>query len=175
MMFCFETTYNQKAFTAMSRALRKTVRKRKNRFNRLLFGICALLVFLLTVGWISDGTNTESFNMSVTWIAFLIMLLVVIFEDSINGYIGKKRMLSKMTCAKSVFYDGVYRSETEIGKTEFLYENIGIAAETKEYFVFIFDKNHAQVYDKSKISGGTADDFRRFITEKTGKTFLTIN
>ena len=37
------------------------------------------------------------------------------------------------------------------------------------FFVFIYSANHAQVYDKNSMSGGTAEEFCRFIEEKTGK------
>lgn len=39
-------------------------------------------------------------------------------------------------------------------------------AETKDYFVFIFSPSHAQVYDKSNLPGGTAEEFSSFIKEK---------
>ena len=42
----------------------------------------------------------------------------------------------------------------------------------KKYFVFIYSANHAQVYDKSNISGGTAEEFCTFIEEKTGKNVI---
>ena len=41
-------------------------------------------------------------------------------------------------------------------------------AETEKYFVFVFSQSHAQVYDKTSISGGTIDDFREFIKSVTG-------
>lgn len=84
-------------------------------------------------------------------------------------------MLAGMDKATTVFCDESYTTSTSIGKTEFPYDrNIDLLAETKDYFVFVFDKNHAQVYDKRGLSGGTIEEFRGFITEKTGKAITSV-
>ena len=67
-----------------------------------------------------------------------------------------------------------YYSETEIGTSEFKYSTIVALAETEQYFVFIFGQNHAQVYDKRIIAGGTMEDFRDFITTATGKNIEIV-
>ena len=80
-----------------------------------------------------------------------------------------------MDKAITVFNAESYITATDIGKTEFPYDhNIDLLAETKDYFVFIFDKSHAQVYDKHTLSGGTIDEFRRFIMERTGKEITNV-
>ena len=61
----------------------------------------------------------------------------------------------------------IYVSDAQIGKTEFKYDYILEIAETENYFIFLLDKIHAQVYDKNMLSGGTVDEFRKFIEEKT--------
>ena len=35
-------------------------------------------------------------------------------------------------------------------------------------------KNHAQLYDKTHLQGGTPEDFRRFIEEKTNKQTVQV-
>ena len=66
-------------------------------------------------------------------------------------------------------------SETAIGKSEFSYDKVAQIAETERYFVFIFSENHAQVYDKVSISGGTVDEFREFISKVTNKTVVFVS
>ena len=97
-----------------------------------------------------------------------------IFEDKINGYIAKKRMVTGLDKAKTTFKEEKYISETKIGKTEFYYENIKELAETEDYFVFVFDQSHAQIYAKKGIASGNIDDFRKFIIEKTEKKIQEI-
>ena len=47
-------------------------------------------------------------------------------------------------------------------------------AETKDYFVFVFGQNHAQIYSKKSITGGTVDEFRQFIANATGKEIQKV-
>ena len=42
------------------------------------------------------------------------------------------------------------------------------------HFVFVFDMNHAQVYDKKCLSEEKTNEFREFISEKTGLKILEI-
>ena len=165
MEFVFETDYNQWAMTAMARGLRKTTRKKRSRRTHV-FGWIVLALGLL-LSWPSGTVDAGDV---VTWVALAIMLLVLVFEDRLNGFFARKRMLPGMTHSKATFSKDGYYSETAMGNTEWKYENITAMAETKVYFVFLFGKNHAQVYDKRSLTGGTVEAFRTFIQEQTGKT-----
>ena len=61
-----------------------------------------------------------------------------------------------------------------MGRTEWHYENIEVVAENRDYFIFVFDKRYAQVYAKQGMMGGTAEEFRTFITDMTGKEIKMI-
>lgn len=98
----------------------------------------------------------------------------MIFEDQINGYIARKRMLPGLNTATVTFNAEGYHSETEIGSSEFKYNTIMLLAETAEYFVFVFSQSHAQIYNKKSITGGTIEEFREFIKGVTGKEIHSI-
>ena len=167
MKFTFETDYNQRALTAMARALRKTLRRKSSRTSRFFGLLIVALAAILTIPAM-DGDFTLTVNIAVTWLAAIVILAVFLFEDSINAYIAKRRMLLGTDSAKSSFMDDCYTSETQVGLSEWKYDRIDAIAETKGYFVFLFDRSHAQLYDKERISGGSVDEFRSFIEEKTG-------
>lgn len=173
MEFVFETVYNQKAILAMAEALRKTIRRKRNKRTHILGWVIIILAILLSI-----PTGNEEFVVDakaiVTWIAVIIMAVTLLFEDKINGYIARKRMIKGTEKATTVFKEDGYTSTTDMGKTEWYYKNILQIAENDEYFIFIFDQSHAQVYEKSAITGGTIDDFRKFITEKTEKEIKKI-
>lgn len=173
MEYIFETTYNQKALTAMAKGVRKTARKKRNKRSHIFGWIVIILALLLSLSGIKDGFEI-TFNRIVTWLAALVILIVLLFEDRINGYVAKKRMLPGTEKSKATFAEDGFYSETEVGKSEWNYERILILAETKDYFIFVFSSSHAQVYDKNNISGGTCDEFRKFICERTGKTMTAI-
>ena len=124
---------------------------------------------------LGDKEFAINFKTIITWIAALAILLALLFEDRMNGYVARKRMLAGMDRATTAFNDESYITTTSIGKTEFPYDrNIDLLAETKDYFVFVFDKSHAQVYDKHALAGGTLEEFRKFISEKTGKEIVHV-
>jgi len=174
MEFTFETVYNPKAVTTMAGTLRKTLRKKRNRRSHIFGWIVLVIAVLLTLP-LGDKEFVINFNTIITWIAALVILIALLFEDKINGYFARKRSLEGMDKATTVFNDENYITTTSIGKTEFPYDrNIDLLVETKDYFVFIFDKSHAQVYDKHGLSGGTVEEFRKFIQSKTGKEVVNI-
>lgn len=173
MTFTFHTVYDLKALTALSKALRKTLRKKRNLFIRIFGWFCIGLVLLTLIPL--DGQKLE-INVStvICWIAALLILLDIFFDDQINGYIAKKTAVSGIKEASTAFHEDGYTSSVTVGTTEWKYESILCIAETKDYFIFMLDKRHGQIYDKSSLSGGTVEEFRQFLTEKTGKPIQAI-
>ena len=99
---------------------------------------------------------------------------MLLFEDKINGYVARKRMLPGLDKAVVTFHEDCYCSETEIGKSELKYNKIIMLAETADYFVFVFSQSHAQVYNKHSITGGTLEEFREFIKGVTEREIQVI-
>ena len=167
MEFICTTVYDKNALAVMAKALRKTLR-RKHSIRSHIFGV---IVILLAV-FLTLPRNGEPFVLTgrtvITWFLAFVMAFAMIFEDRLNGASAGKRMMDGMNNTISRFTDSGYRTETSLGTTEWQYGTIRAIGETERYFVFLFDQNHAQVYDKAALSGGTAEDFSAFLTEKTG-------
>lgn len=170
MEFLFETEYNAKTMTSMAKALRKTIRRKQNR-NTHIFGwlTAALGLFLLIV----RGVRFD-FRSIITLAAVLVIVIVLFCEDQLNGYAAAKRMLPGTEKAVTVFSEDGFSSTTEVGKSEWKYDKILTIAETGDFFVFIFSTNHAQIYDKKQLRGGTVDEFRNFIEKETKKQVQLI-
>lgn len=173
MEFRFETAYNQEAITMMAKALRKTVRKKRSKRSHIFGVIVVIFAILLTLP-IGDKEFVLNFKTIITWLVSAILLFVLLFEDKINGYVARKRMLPGLDKAVVTFHEDCYCSETEIGKSEFKYNNIIMLAETADYFVFVFSQSHAQVYNKHSITGGTLEEFREFIKGVTEREIQVI-
>ena len=92
MEFKFETAYNQEAITIMAKALRKTVRKKRSKRSHIFGLIVVVLAILLTLP-IGDKEFVLDFRTIITWLVSAILLFVLLFEDKINGYVARKRML----------------------------------------------------------------------------------
>ena len=157
-LFSFETDYDMNTFMAMARALRMTVRKKHSK-RSLIFGLgVAALGVASIIMW---GPKL------LTVAAIAVILLALLFQDRLNAWFAMKRMLSGMERARSDFYEARYVSAPDIGTPEWPYDKIKAIAEDKVYFFFIFSESHTQAYDKRKMSGGTADVYRKFIVQKT--------
>lgn len=173
MEFTFDTVYDQKAVTAMAYGLRKTIRKKKNRRSRVFGCFVVALALLLTLPLDGEALVLKGRTI-ITWAAGLLVFVTLLFEDKINAWIARKRMLTGTDRAVTTFTQEGYCSETGMGRTEWRYENIQQIAEDENYFIFVFDKNYAQVYAKRGMTGGTAEEFRTFISRKIGKEVVMI-
>lgn len=173
MEFVFETEYGQKATVTMARALRKTLRKKHSRRSHIFGWIVMVLAILLTLPT-GDEAFTPDFRTVITYMLIVVLFIVLTFEDHFNGYLARKRILKGTEKSKTTFRDEGYYSETEMGNTEWQYGKVEVLAEAKDYFVFIFSPSHAQVYDKNHLTGGTAEEFRAFIQDKTKKEILSV-
>ena len=172
MEFTVETRYNQKALTALAKALRGTTRKKHSRKSHI-FGwiVVGMSLWLLFGG--DDGFVLNSRSV-VTMVAALAIIGTFLFEDALNGYVARKRLPPGVDMAVATFTDEGYRSSVELGESLWKYEKIVSLAETEDYFIFLFSKNHGQVYAKAGLSGGTVDEFRAFIEERAEKTFAFV-
>lgn len=169
MEFTFETQYNAKTMSLMAKALRKTIRKKRSRCSHIFGWIFTILgLFLIIKGFAFD------FRTIILSIAVLLLLVDLLFEDKINGYVAKKHLLPGTEKAVTAFSENGFVSTTDAGKSEWNYDKIEQIAETEDFFVFIFNEAHAQLYDKRQLQGGTVEEFRDFIQRKTGKSVERI-
>ena len=173
MNITFQTVYDQKALQTMARALRKTVRKKHSRRSHIVGWIVALLGLLLSFIPGEDGYAVTGKTV-LTWLVVAVMVAALIWEDHLNGYFAGKRALPGTKNTTTTFDEEGYTSFNTAGETRWRYANVQLAAETTDYFVFILNVNHAQVYQKENMTGGTADEFRTFLGEKLGKAVEQI-
>lgn len=170
MEFTFSTQYNAKTMAVMAKALRRTIRKKHSRRSHILGWIVIAFAVLLLL----SNEFFLDFRSVVTLIAVAAILVTLLFEDRINGYLAQKKLLPGTERADAVFTAESFVSTTDIGQTEWNYDKILAVAETADFFVFIFSASHAQLYDKNSLHGGTAEDFRGFIEKMTGKQVIYI-
>ncbi len=170
MSFTFETHYDAKTMAVMARALRKTVRKKRSRRSHLFGWLAVAFGVLMLVT--DDGLNLRT---ALTAAAVALILVALLLEDRLNGHVAQKRMLPGTETAVTVFEEGGFVSTTQVGRTEWKYDAIRLIAETPDFFVFVFDASHAQLYDKAHLEGGSAEEFRRFLQSVTGLTVQTLS
>ena len=169
MQFILSSVYNRSSMTEMAKVLRKTVRRKHSRRSHI-FGVIVMLLGLLLL--LKNFAMDIRTAVNVT--AILAILLAMLFEDRLNGYFAEKRLLVGTENAVTVFTETGFASETTVGKTEWNYDMIAVIAETKDRFVFVFSANHAQLYDKRSIEGGTPEEFAAFLEMLTEKKIIKV-
>ena len=174
MEFTLQTVYDQKACTAMAKAARKTVRKKRSRRTHVFGWIVILLALFLSLPFGNEDYTVKA-NTVFTWIVIAVMLAAMLFEDHLNGYITKKRLLPGAKNVTTVFTENSYTTTAPLATTEWQYENIAAITEVGTYLVFFFSTSHAQIYDLRAIEGGTAEELKAFLTQKTGKAIQPLS
>lgn len=182
MEFTFVTDYDQKALTTLAKVLRKTTRRVSSIISRV---VCGAFVVMMLPGILIPAllmfTEGEAMSVEVLLLGYsclgiclLVVILPIVFSDYLVGFQARKHMQPGTEKATAIFSAEGYISITNAAKTEFRYDSMSYISETTDYFVFVMGKNHGMVFSKSSISGGTVEDFRRFIEEKTNKELLRI-
>ena len=73
-----------------------------------------------------------------------------------------------------MFGEESYTVVTEVATSTFRYELIDAMAESRDYMILLMKKRFAQPLDKRTLTGGTVEEFKRFLEEKTGKPFRRV-
>lgn len=167
MEFTCTTVYDHKALTAMNRAMRKTVRKKQSLRSRISGSIVMFLALVMSFSGIAEG-EFFSLRTLLNGTAFLLILIVLIWEDSLNARLSRRRLMAGVTKTTAVFTEEGITAQSEVGKSEWNYSLPLAIAETGDYFVFAIDTQYGHVYAKSGLSGGTPEQFAAFLTERTG-------
>ena len=169
MEFTFDLNYNQKAMTAMARAIRKSLQEEQDRKSKILgwiFVVMAILILLFsdTFGWMQ----------SVASILIACFAAYLIWQDHVNAFLAMRKLPVKMRSGKWLFREDGYFSDTEAGESDYSYNNIFMMVESQGYMILVFHEGKAHIIDLSTIQGGTAADFRRLLRRQTNLTVQEV-
>ena len=111
---------------------------------------------------------------STSLLVEVMLLSVLLFQDRLNGMIACKNTLAGTKEYHVVFGEESYTVVTEVTTSTFRYELIDALAESQDYIILLMKKRYAQPLDKRTLTGGTVEECKRFLEEKTGKTFRHV-
>lgn len=170
MEFTFEMNYDRKSMTAMAKAMRVGLQNEQDKKSKL---IGWLFVFLTALILISSGKTGWTQILAGILVAFFALYLV--FSDSINGIVALWKLPSKLRKGIWLFRDDGYFSNTDIGESDYSYENIFAIVESPGYIFLVFYNKQAQILDTSTIKGGTLQEFRKLLRRKTSLTIQNFS
>lgn len=159
--------------TVAARAMRRVLRRKRNItwaiFGWTVFFINALLLIPF------DGEPFALDAGTVISLLVEVMLLpALLFQDRINGMIACKNTLAGTKEYHVAFGEDSYTVVTAVTTSTFRYELIDALAESQDYTILLMKKRYVQPLDKRTLTGGTVEEFKRFLEEKTGKTFRRV-
>ena len=169
MTFEIHSDITNRSMTIASRAMRKVLRRKRSIlwaiFDWSVFFINALLLIPF------DG---EPFTLDAGTVISLLVEVVLLFQDRFNGMIACKNTLAGTKDYHIVFGEESYTVITEVTTSTFRYELIDAMAESQDYMILLMKKRFAQPLDKRTLTGGTVEECKRFLEEKTGKEFRRV-
>lgn len=163
-MFIIQTEIDRKSMTALARMTRKTLRRGRNGPVRMLAWFVVLLELFLTAVYIRAGAGGWLVNVLLA----CIMLACILGEDYVNGAVGLRQILPASRSVNTAFKEDGYVHRTRAGESWWPYRQIRAVVESRDYFAFLLDRTHGQIYDKKGFAWGSPDEFRAFIQRKTG-------
>lgn len=169
MEFTCRTAYDQKALTAASSALRKTIRTQHSfAVRHRTWSVIALAAISF---WLSWGT---AWQMVLSCVVIFGLLIVNWKGDAIDAYFAKRWGYPDRDSADAAFYTDHFRADVTAAESSWQYDRILALAETGEYLVLVMGKNHALAMEKATLEGGSLPEFFRFLEERSRQSIQNI-
>ena len=173
MTFEIHSDITNRSMAIASRAMRKVLRRKRS----ILWAVFGWSVFIFNA-LLLIPFNGEPFTLDASTVISLLvevmLLSVLLFQDRFNGMIARKNALAGTKEYHVAFGEDSYTVVTAATTSTFRYELIDALAESQDYIIFLMKKRYAQPLDKRTLTGGTVEEFKRFLEEKTGKTFRRV-
>ena len=173
MTFEIRSDITNRSMTIASRAMRRVLR-RKRSIIWAIFGWSVFLFNALLLIPFDGEPFTLDAGTVISLLAEVMLLSVLLFQDRLSGMIACKNTLAGTKEYHVVFGEESYTVVTEVTTSTFRYELIDAMAESQDYMILLMKKRYAQPLDKRTLTGGTVEECKRFLEEKTGKTFRRV-
>ena len=173
MTFEIYSDITNRSMTIASRAMRKVL-QRKSSILWAIFGWSVFFINALLLIPFDGEPFTLDASTVISLLAEVMLLSVLLFQDRFIGMIARKNTLAGTKEYHVAFGEESYTVVTAATTSTFRYELIDALAESQEYIILLMKKRYAQPLDKRTLTGGTVEEFKRFLEEKTGKTFLRV-
>ena len=173
MTFEIYSDITNRSMTIASRAMRKVL-QRKSSILWAIFGWSVFFINALLLIPFDGEPFTLDASTVISLLVEVMLLSVLLFQDRFNGMIACKNTLAGTKEYHVAFGEDSYTVVTAATTSTFHYELIDALAESQDYIILLMKTRYAQPLDKRTLTGGTVEEFKRFLEEKTGKTFRRV-
>ncbi len=173
MTFEVHSDITNRSMTAAARAMRKVLRRKRNMIWTIFGWSVFLFNALLLIPFDGEPFALDARTL-ISLLAEVMLLSALLFQDRFNGMIARKNTLAGTKEYHVAFGEDSYTVVTAVTTSTFRYELIEALAESQDYIILLMKKRYVQPLDKRTLTGGTVEDFKRFLEEKTGKPFRRI-
>jgi hypothetical protein len=173
MTFEIHSDITNRSMTVAARAMRKVLR-RKRSILWAVFGWSVFFINALLLIPFDGEPFTLDARTVISLLVEVMLLSVLLFQDRFNGMIACKNTLAGTKDYHVAFGEESYTVVTAVTTSTFRYELIDALAESRDYIILLMKKRYAQPLDKRTLTGGAVEEFKRFLEEKTGKTFRRV-
>ena len=173
MTFEIHSDITNRSMTIASRAMRKVLR-RKRSILWAIFGWSIFFINALLLIPFGGEPFTLDASTVISLLVEVMLLSVLLFQDRFNGMIACKNALAGTKEYHVAFGEDSYTVVTAATTSTFRYELIDALAESQDYIILLRKKRYVQPLDKRTLTGGTLEECKRFLEEKTGKTFRRV-
>ena len=173
MTFEIHSDITNRSMTVAARAMRKVL-QRKSSILWAIFGWSVFFINALLLIPFDGEPFTLDASTVISLLVEVMLLSVLLFQDRFNGMIACKNTLAGTKDYHIVFGEESYTVITDVTTSTFRYELIDAMAESQDYMILLMKKRFAQPLDKRTLTGGTVEECKRFLEEKTGKTFRRV-
>ena len=173
MTFEIRSDITNRSMAIASRAMRRVLRRKRSIIWAIFDWSVFLFNALLLIPFDGEPFSLDAGTV-ISLLVEVMLLSVLLFQDRLNGIIACKNTLAGTKEYHVVFGEESYTVVTEVTTSTFRYELIDAMAESQDYMILLMKKRYAQPLDKRTLTGGTAEELKRFLEEKTGKTFRRV-
>ena len=173
MTFEIHSDITNRSMTIASRAMRRVLWRKRSIIWAIFDWSVFLFNALLLIPFDGEPFSLDAGTV-ISLLVEVMLLSVLLFQDRLNGIIACKNTLAGTKEYHVVFGEESYTVVTEVTTSTFRYELIDAMAESQDYMILLMKKRFAQPLDKRTLTGGTVEEFKRFLEEKTGKTFRRV-
>ena len=154
-------------------ALNALAEKTFRRGQMLLFR----LVMLALGGWLSWTAGRTllaegiRFDQTCKLLTGLLVLAIGLFTNTISAWLNQMTIIPD---GKLSFGEKFFTEKSKYQKTQHRYSDIFALKSYRGYDFIFLDKQRSLILAPDGISGGTPEELRRLIEEKSGKQFESV-